>query len=175
MEKVTVILMLHERVLASNRLFPSFPSSHHALTTITTMSNTLSDLEHQLTDVFSKHDYVEVRALRDILAPSDLRDAAKLIEAKKLRDARKQLESNGVVAVRSSSDGKFEVHVDLALEYVLYKNKDLKQFVTHTRNNRPGGIRGVLESTPGLFERVKTVFGDKGLSWFFARVERNTT
>ena len=83
---------------------------------------------------------------------------------------RTQLESNGVVAVRSSSDGKFEVHVDLALEYVLYKNKDLKQFVTHVRNNRPGGIRGVLESTPGLFERVKNVFGDKGLSWFFARV-----
>ena len=132
----------------------------------------MSEMETKLTDVFKQAtgEYVDLRMLRDTVAPNDIRDAAKLIETKKLRDVRTQLESNGVVAVRSSSDGKFEVHVDLALEYVLYKNKDLKQFVTHVRNNRPGGIRGVLESTPGLFERVKNVFGDKGLSWFFARV-----
>lgn len=127
----------------------------------------MSDIETQLTEVFSKSngDFVDLRALRDILAPGDIRDAAKLIEAKKLREARAHIESNDLIAIRSSSDGKFEVHVDLALEYVLYKNKDLKQIVNHIRNNRPGGMRAVLESTPGLFERVKTVFGDAGESF----------
>jgi len=125
----------------------------------------MSEIETKLTDVFSKSngDFVDIRALRDIVAPNDIRDAAKLIETKKLKDARAHLESNGVVAVRASSDGKFEVHVDLALEYVLYRNKDLKPFVTRTRNNRPGGIRAILESTPGLFERVQNVFGDTGM------------
>lgn len=123
----------------------------------------MSDIETRLTAIFSQQgDYVDLRALRDILAPSDTRDAAKLIEAKKLRDARAHIESNGLVAVRSSSNGKFEVHVDLALEYTLFKNKDLKQLVTHVRNNCSSGIKGILNSTPGLVERVQTVFGAAG-------------
>lgn len=125
----------------------------------------MSGIEDKLTAIFATEEYIDLRALRDILAPNDIRDAAKLLEPKKLKDARAHLESNNVIAVRSSSDGKFEVHVDLALEYVLYKNKDLKQFVSHVRNNRPGGIRGVLESTPGLLERVQNVFGDAGKSF----------
>ena len=123
------------------------------------MSDTI---ETQLTAILTTGDYIDLRALRDVLAPNDIRDAAKLIDVKKLREARAHLESNGLVAVRASSAGKFEVHVDLALEYVLYRNKDLKTFVTNIRSNRPGGIRGLLESTPGVFERVQTVFGDAG-------------
>lgn len=129
----------------------------------------MSDATETKLKVILSGDYIDLRALRDILAPNDTRDAVKLIEPKKLKEARTQLELNGLVAVRASSNGKFEVHIDLALEYVLYKNKDLKQFVTHMRNNRPGGMRRVLESTPGLFERVKTVFGDTGTFKFCSR------
>lgn len=123
----------------------------------------MSDIETRLTTLLSQNgDYVDLRALRDILAPNDVRDAAKLIEPRKLKDARTNLESNGLVAVRTSSDGKFEIHADFAFEYILYRNKDLKALVARFRTNRPGGIRSVLESTPGLPERVQTVFGDAG-------------
>ena len=131
----------------------------------------MSDIETRLTAIFFQQgDYVDLRALRDIVAPSDVRDAAKLIEPKKLKDARTHLESNGLVAVRESSTGKFEVHVDLALEYVLYRKKELKTFVASIRNIRPGGIRNILDSTPGLFERVQIVFGDTGKSVLMRRL-----
>ena len=146
--------MLHERALAS-AIFHTPPAYIY--------NETMSDaMETQLTPIFDSEEFIDLCTLRDILAPNDIRDVTKILDAKKLKDTRTHLEANGIVAVRAPSNGNFEVHVDLALEYVLFKNKDLKQFVTNIRNSRHGGIRTVLESTPGLFERVKTVFGDKG-------------
>lgn len=121
----------------------------------------MSDIEAKVSEIFSNsNDYVDLRVLRDILAPSDTRDAVKLIETKKLRDVRAQIESNGVVAARSSSDGKFEVHVDLALEYTTSRNKGLTSFVTRMRETRL--IIEEIRQYPGLSERVRHVFGTAG-------------
>jgi len=131
----------------------------------------MSDIEAKVSDIFSNSkDYIDLRVLREILAPGDTRGVAKLIETKKLRDMRAQIESNGVVAARSSSDGKFEVHVDLALEYAMSKNKGLMPFVTRMRDKRL--IIEEIRQYPGLSERVRIVFGTTGRFVFLPEQHR---